>query len=59
MNIYHYATSVAEDMLWRADEDLWQSCDELIRHVFGFEMALSPTASCFDIYKYLVNNVME
>ena len=59
MSLYDYATSVANELVHRTDEDLWQSCSELVRHVFGFDMALTHSTLCFDVYKYLVNNVSE
>ena len=58
-SLFNYAASVAEEFLYRPPEDLQQSCNELAKHVFRFDIAMTPSTLCFDVYKYLVNKFFE
>ena len=59
MRMFHYARGEAQQLLPVdvIDTDLWNTCNELVSHVFSTDMASISSNSCFDIYKYLVNNL--
>ena len=45
---------------YNTDVDLCNICNDIVHHVFGLDKACNASQNnCFDIYKYLVNNIYQ
>ena len=55
--IFNYAMGLAALPPPPYDQEFFDMCNMLVKHVYHMDLCNISHANCFEIYKYLVNNI--